>query len=233
MAQEQFFEVREDRTAALAREITARLAASVSAHGAASLIVAGGSTPGPLFDVLAQAPAPWDKTSVSLTDERWVATDDPTSNERQVRERLLVDHAANAWFVGLKTPQATPAAAKEGVEKALTALPRPFDVVVLGMGADGHFASLFPGAPELKAGLDPNNADLVIPVRREGAAGAAERLSLTLSALLAARWIAILVDGEEKLDVYRRAMAGEDARELPIRAILKQTSTPVDIWWAP
>src|ERR1700751_1704500 len=70
MAQEQFFEVREDRTAALAREIAARLAAGVTAQGAASLIVAGGSTPGPLLDALAQAPAAWDKTSVTLTDER-------------------------------------------------------------------------------------------------------------------------------------------------------------------
>ncbi len=233
MAQEQFFEIRDDRTAALAREITARLAAGVTERGAASLIVAGGSTPGPLFDALALSPAPWDKTSVSLTDERWVTTDDPTSNERQVRERLLLDHAANAWFMGLKTPHATPAAAKAEVEKALAALPRPFDVVVLGMGADGHFASLFPGASELAAGLDPNRADLTIPVRRDGAAGAPERLSLTLSALLAARWIAILIDGDEKLDVYRRAIAGDDTDELPIRAILKQASTPVDIWWAP
>ncbi|HEY2662624.1 MAG TPA: 6-phosphogluconolactonase [Caulobacteraceae bacterium] len=233
MAQEQIFEIREDRTNALAIEIGARLTAAVTARGAASLIATGGSTPAPLYDTLAQTPAPWDKTSITLTDERWVDANDEASNERLVRERLLVDHAAGAWFVGLKTDANTPAEAAPGVRQALEALPHPFDVVILGMGGDGHFASLFPHAPELAAGLDPQASEWVIPVRREGAAGAAERLSLTASAILNARWIAVLIDGQDKLEVCRRAVAGDDARELPIRAILNQHSVPVEIWWAP
>ena len=233
MAQEQIFEIREDRNAALAREIATRLTAAVAAQGQASLAATGGSTPGPLYDALSQAPVPWDKVSVTLTDERWVPGDHPASNERLVRSRLLADHAAGAWFVGLKTPDPSPAAGAEDVEKAISALPRPFDVVVLGMGLDGHFASLFPGAPELAQGLDASRPDLVIPVRREEAAGASARLSLTLRAVLESRWIAILIDGPEKLDVYRSALAGDDESQLPIRAILKQSSTPVDIWWAP
>ncbi|QUD88755.1 6-phosphogluconolactonase [Phenylobacterium montanum] len=233
MAQEQLFDIREDRTAALAREIAVRLEDAVQARGAASLVATGGSTPGPLYDALAQAPLSWDRVSITLSDERWVPPDDPSSNENLVRRRLLTGHAAGAWFVGLKTPHATPADGAAEVEKALAALPCPFDVVVLGMGGDGHFASLFPGAPELVEGLDANGRDLVIPVRRVGAAGAAERLSLTLSAILNARWIAILIDGADKLEVCRRAAANAVPDELPIRAVLNQSTTPVDIWWAP
>ena len=233
MAEEQLFEVREDRTAALAREIAARLAQGVAARGSASLVATGGSTPAPLYDALAAAPAPWDKVNITLSDERWVATDHPASNERLLRERLLVDHAAGAWFVGLKTLDPTPSEGAAEVEQALAAVPRPFDVVVLGMGLDGHFASLFPGAPELAAGLDPASDRRVIPIHRPGAAGAADRLSLTLTAVLDARWIAILIDGRDKLEVCRRASAGDDPAELPIRAVLNQSQTPVDLWWAP
>ena len=233
MAQEQLFEIRADRTAALAREIAVRLGDGVAARGAASLVATGGSTPGPLYDALSQAPTPWDKVSITLTDERWAPVTDPSSNENLVRQRLLKDHAANAWFVGLKTSHATPAEGAAEVETALSALPRPFDVVVLGVGPDGHFASLFPGAPELVDGLDAARPNLVIPVCREGAAGAAERLSLTLSAILNARWIAILIDGDDKLQVCRRAATNAIPDELPIRAVLNQTRTPVEIWWAP
>ena len=233
MASEHRFETRAARDAALAADIAARLTEAVDARGAASLVVTGGSTPAPCYDALAQLAAPWDRTAITLTDERWAPTSDPASNERQVRERLLVGPAAAARFVALKTDAASPAEAAPAVEAALAALPRPFEAVILGMGADGHFASLFPGAAELSAGLDPQGEAAVIPILREGAAGAAQRLSLTLAAILDARVIAILIDGPDKLDVVRRAQAGTDPAELPIRAILNQTSVPVAIWWAP
>lgn len=233
MASEHLFETRAARDAALAADIAARLAAAVDARGAASLVATGGSTPAPCYDALARLAAPWDRVAITLTDERWAPTSDPASNERQVRERLLVGPAATARLVPLKTEAATPDLAAPAVEAALAALPRPFDAVILGMGPDGHFASLFPSAPELAKGLDPRGEAAVIPILREGAAGAAERLSLTLAALLDARVIAILIDGPDKRDVVRRAQAGSDTTELPIRAILNQSSVPVVIWWAP
>lgn len=213
---------------ALAPDIAQRLTHAVHERGRASLVATGGSTPGPLYDALCGADAPWDKVFVTLSDERWVAPDDEASNERLIRTRLLRDEAALAHFVPLKTDDATPAEAAEAVDARIAAMPRPFDVVLLGVGADGHFASLFPGAAELEAALDPILAANVVAVRAEGAQGAAERLSLTLSAITDARAILLLIRGEEKLELLRSGAAG-----LPVAALLDQARVPVTLFWAP
>ena len=106
-------------------------------------------------------------------------------------------------------------------------MPRPFDAVLLGIGEDGHVASLFPGNAALKSGLDPVCAQSVVAVEQRGAAGAAHRLSLTLSALTDARWIALILRGESK----RRRLRAPG--RTPIAALLKQTSVPIEAFWAP
>jgi 6-phosphogluconolactonase len=230
-AEERLFADQAAMAAALADEIASRLRVRVAADGEASLVVTGGSTPGALYDALSQHEARWDRVSLTLTDERWVPTDSEASNERLVRERLLQGRARAARLVPLKTDEATPALAVAGVARALAAMPRPFEASILGMGPDGHFASLFPGNPTTPAGLRPGGAD-VIAVEAPGAAGSSSRLSLTLAAILDSRWIVILVRGPEKLDLLRRA-AGADARRIPIRAVLDQSEVPVSIFWAP
>lgn len=232
MATERFFDERSALTTTLAAEIAGRVRAGVAERGAASLVVTGGSTPGPLYDALVATEAPWDKTSLTLTDERWVATDDAGSNEGLVRRRLLQGHAAAARLVGLKTDAATPAEALATLERDLAALPRPFDAVVIGMGGDAHIASLFPNAPELAAALDVTRPDLVRAIDRPGADGSAARVSLTLRAILDARYIAILIEGEGKRDAYRR-IADADPISAPVRALLLQQQVPVEVWWAP
>ncbi len=218
--------------AALALEISTRLADAAGARPRASLVATGGTTPGPLYDALSSMPAPWERVEVTLTDERWVEPENPASNEHLVRTRLLVDRAAAAEFVPLKSSDATPRDAEIAVDAALQTMPRPFDILILGMGDDGHICSLFPHAPELKVATDPD-ALLVCAVNRPEAAGAAERLSMTVPAVLGSRWIVLLIEGKAKLDLVARARQPGPIAEYPVRAVLGQTDTPVQVWWAP
>lgn len=217
----------------LADEIVARLKEGVAERGRASIAVSGGTTPGALFDVLCERDAPWDKVRITLSDERWIAPDQDGSNEHLARTRLLRGKAAAAHFVGLKNEDATPDAGAVKANAAIAALPRPFDVMLLGMGDDGHTASLYPRAPELKAALDANAPALVHAVHAQNAAATGDRMTLTLKAILDARWIALLIKGGEKMKTYRTAESGRDVAEMPVRAILGQSSTPVDVFWAP
>lgn len=222
-----------DMIRALAGEIVSRLTDGVSARGAASLVVSGGTTPGDLFDSLSTQSVPWDKVWITLSDERWVAPDRDESNERLVRTRLLKGAAAAAKLVPLKTTDASPDAAKAKVDTAISAMPRPFDVVLLGMGDDGHTASLFPRAAGLGTALDATRPDLVQAVHAEHASATSDRISLTLRAILDSKLVVLLVRGDAKRDAYRKAAAGTDALEAPVRAVLHQSQTPVRVYWSP
>lgn len=216
---------------ALAGQLRVDLQEAIDARGTASLAVSGGRTPAALFKQLAGERLQWNKLWVTLVDERWVDVNDAASNERMVRNSLLQSHAAAAHFVGLKNAAATPAEGCEWSWRSLTKLPRPFDVVLLGMGDDGHTASLFPGAPQLSPALSAltpaNCVAMQAPVEPQ------QRLSLNLSALLDSRRIVVLIQGETKWAVYQRARAIGPAEEMPIRAVLQQQSVPVDVFWSP
>lgn len=215
----------------LADSVAKDLAQATRTRGVASLVVSGGSTPKALFKELAQRALSWDKVVVSLADERWVPADHEASNERLVRTHLLTHHAAAARLMGMVNEAATPEAGCAATEAALATMPRPFDVVILGMGGDGHTASLFPGADELAAGLDLANPKLCLAVRPP--AMPHPRLSLSLAALLVSRRIVLHITGQEKWAVYQRALAEGPARELPIRALLRHANPPMEVVWAP
>jgi 6-phosphogluconolactonase len=229
--QERRFENRDVLARNLAASIAASLRATIETEDTATLVVSGGSTPRPLFAALSQTHLDWARVAVTLADERWVEPDDEASNESLVRRHLLIAEAAAARFVPLKNTAATPEEGHDVCETSLRALHRPFDVLVLGMGGDGHTASLFPGATELAEGLDTTTSRLAIAVHPPMAPY--PRMSLTLSALLASRRIVLHLTGEEKLDVYERALLPGMEEELPIRAVLSRGTPRVELWWAP
>lgn len=217
--------------AALAESIGEDLKRAVAERGEASLVVSGGSTPLPLFLALSHTALPWQNVYVTLADERWVDPSDSASNEKLVRTHLMQQAASSANFVPLKTPGATPEEGQDACEAGLAKVPRPFDVVVLGMGGDGHTASLFPDAPELAKALDPESERSCLAMRPASAAN--PRITLTLAALVDSRRTVIHITGDEKWDVYRRALAPGPVEELPIRAVLERGPEPIDVYWSP
>jgi 6-phosphogluconolactonase len=216
---------------ALSGEIKVDLEEAIAARGAASLVVSGGRTPARLFEQLRNEKLDWSKVWVTLADERWVDTTSEASNERLVREKLLTGLAASAHFVGLKNPAPTPEAGADWATRALTRVPRPFDVVLLGMGEDGHTASLFPGSMSLARGLDATAQPACIAVNALASPHA--RVSLNLAALLDARRLVLHFEGEPKWQVYQKARMPGATAELPVRAVLHQKEAPADVYWAP
>ena len=170
------------------------------------------------------------KVWVTLADERWVET---TSEDEQralrARERCWSGRRRRRISSGSKNPAPTPEAGADWATRALTRVPHPFDVVVLGMGEDGHTASLFPGSLALARGLDPAAPPACIAVNALAAPHA--RVSLNLAALLDSRRIVLHIEGDAKWQVYQRARAPGAAAELPVRAILQQKEVPVDVYW--
>jgi 6-phosphogluconolactonase len=215
----------------LAAGIAADLAAAIEARGMASLVVSGGRSPVKLFERLRTLTIDWSRVYVALADERWVDPSDPASNERLVRDALLKDAAAAARFTGLKNGCATPELGAGLAWSTFNGVPRPFDVLVLGMGDDGHTASLFPDSPTLQRGLDEAAAAGCIGMRSPIAPEA--RLSLNLPALLDSRRIVILITGESKWRTYIAAAQAGAVERMPVRAVLRQRRTPVEVIWSP
>jgi 6-phosphogluconolactonase len=221
------FASREDLYDAAASVLIEALTSAVATHGETGFAATGGMTPAPVYDRLAQMTAPWDKVTVTLTDERWVPPSDASSNEGLVRRHLLVGQAAKASFTPLYvdgvTHDESALQAEVGVSTAT-----PFGAVLLGVGPDGHFASLFPGSSVLARGLDPASDRLVLAVPPGDPAPDIPRLSLTFNALTNAGLIVLLVTGEAKKTLLEEPVDPS----LPIAAILKQDRAKVRILWA-
>ncbi|MDW7774255.1 MAG: 6-phosphogluconolactonase [Desulfobulbaceae bacterium] len=225
------FQAREELAANLAAKISRLLQEAVAARNRAVLVVSGGATPKPLFIRLAQKDLPWQRVTVTLADERWVDPAHPESNENLVRTYLLRDRAETANFIGLKNGYPTAAAGEKKCRERLNRLARPFDVVVLGMGHDGHTASLLPGSPQLKSALDLGNPSPCMAITPANAA--MERMTMTLPALLDAGQIFLHITGNEKRCVLEQAQAGGAVEDMPVRGILLQEHTPVYTYWSP
>lgn len=213
----------------LANEVAEFLAARLREASRASLVVSGGSTPLPFFKALADKDLEWSRVDVLLADERWVDETDDASNTRLVRENLMQGKAASARFLSLKQPGATPADGLERVRAELADLALPIDVLILGMGNDGHTASLFPDAPELEAAMNPECQEIVAAATP--ASQPQKRITLTWPPLRDARFTALHLKGEDKLQTLERALSEPDkVLEMPIRAFLKPG---LQLFWSP
>jgi len=217
----------------LADSIVQRLHAAINQRGHAVLAVSGGKSPIALFEALRVLPLEWKRVTVLLVDERCVPHDHAESNTALVRRHLLQDAAAAATFVPffdtLPDNLDEPALIRlvDAANRRLATQPWPLDMAVLGMGDDGHTASLFPGAPGLNQALYSSGpVAWVRPVTAPHA-----RLTLTLPALLATRELALAISGASKLAVFQQARLGAD-ESLPVSLILNQHQTPVSVWLA-
>ncbi len=215
----------------LAVRICSILSATIREKGRAVLVVSGGSTPVPLFEELSGQDLDWKKVYVTLADERWVPPSDPDSNEALVRRHLLKGKAAGAKFIGLYNGASSALEGEKACQERLGEIISRIDVLVLGMGNDGHTASLFAGAERLKEAVDMGQKRPCIAIRPGDAPH--ERMTLTLNTLLKARHIFLVITGEEKRRVIEKALSQGPMEEMPIRFVLAGSSVPVSIHWAP
>ncbi|WP_044345533.1 6-phosphogluconolactonase [Pseudomonas meliae] len=212
---------------ALAANVAERLKQAIGENGLATLVVSGGRSPVAFFKSLAVQPLDWSKVVISLADERFVPTEHADSNAGLLQRHLLHGPVAEAKFLGLYSVAGSVEEAALAADQALAELP-PIDVLILGMGDDGHTASLFPGSPNLKEALDLQDERRCLPMLAPSVPH--QRLTLTRRLLASARSPILSVSGQAKLDTLRTALAGDDLAEMPVRAFLNPS---LEIYWCP
>jgi 6-phosphogluconolactonase len=218
---------REAAAQALAIRVADDLSQALANSERITLMVSGGSSPRGMFHVLRSKSLPWERVSVIASDERNVPHDHPESNYGMIELHLLKDAALAAQQISL-LPTST-GDNPQSLEKCLAALPQPIAHAVLGMGNDGHTASLFPSADGIADTL--NSHQMCVFQRPRGMS--IGRISLTPRTLLSAARISLLIFGHEKREVLDKALLPGSYSTLPIRVILHQNRVPVDIYWAP
>ncbi len=201
------FSSRHQASEAAALALSSAIGMQLETQATAAVVVSGGSTPLECFSLLAEQPVEWGRVEVTLSDDRCVDVQHPDSNQKMLRENLLVGPAADASYRSPDEP-----------------LTEPFAAVLVGMGSDGHFASLFPDADNLEAGLDSEQSALTITIST--AASPHQRISMPMARLLRTKCLILLAFGDEKRAVI------DTPGDTPVGALFNQTITPVQIFWA-
>jgi 6-phosphogluconolactonase len=225
------FPSRNDLDIELAATVSDILAEAIKQKGKASIAVSGGSTPKGFFSVLSQSDIEWSKVTITLADERWVPMDSDASNTRLVHENLLQNKAGKAKFFHLKQGDELTDETLSDLNVAASKTLLPLDVLILGMGEDGHTASLFPCSNEINAGLDVKNDAVLMKVQPKTAPNL--RISFTFASLVTSKNIFLHSCGEGKKTVLAQALNSDDPFEMPIRAFLQHPSLNTQIFWAP
>ena len=220
---------------AVADRCQAQLQLVLEQNGEASFIIPGGTTPGPIFAQLAISSLDWKSITIAQSDERWLSAEHAQSNQGLTTRTLLIENAKNARYIGMKNPHTSALEGEADCNKVYQKLVSPYSLTMLGMGLDGHIASLFPNSKTINQALDLNNSNQCIAIDATGSEVAGdypERMSLTLAAILNSELIILLITGEEKLNVIELAMQQHDPKRLPVSALLNQSNTPIAIYWS-
>lgn len=223
------FNQRSELDIALANTVADILEKAVALKGNASIAVSGGSTPKGFFNALSQMDLPWSDITVTLADERWVDIDSDASNTRLVHENLLQNKAINAKFFHLKQgEELTPETLADLNLAAKTSL-LPLDVLILGMGEDGHTASLFPCSEQIDQCLAETTEPLLKVVPQTAPH---DRISFSFNYLKESKNTFLHISGENKKAVLNDALAQTDIKQMPIRAFLLDPEINTNVYWA-
>ena len=229
----QRFDNRETMLDALFQVIVDDVESALKRDSSATLLLSGGSTPAPLYQQLSQARIDWEKVHIALVDERWVTTDNPASNERLLHETLLVNLAKTASFTGMKNAAASLFDGVQACNLEYAKLPLPHTVCLLGMGPDGHTASLFPQAQGLAEALQAHQHCAAIRAQQSEVTGKLiERMTMTPWSILQSERLVLLITGADKWEVLQQARACGDATLMPISRFI-DSEIPLEVYWAP
>jgi len=203
----------------LTADISQKLAEAIVENGQASLVVSGGRSPIVLFNALSYADLDWAKVTISLVDDRWVNSTHESSNELLVKTHLLINKASEATFIGLVGQQES---AFAGVDDAVAKIApmTQIDIMILGMGEDGHTASIFPCCEQVNDAMSTDNHNRLIATAPTTAPF--ERISFTLNEILAAKHVYLPLSGEGKVNVFNTAKQLTDYTKMPISAVINQ-----------
>ena len=216
---------------AVAGDIGFIVESAIEARNAALLALPGGETPKPIFAKLASAKLPWKRVTIVPGDERLVPMDNELSNVRAIAKSFL---PAGARVVPITGDIADYRLAGNSADARLQDLSWPPDLVWLGMGSDGHTASIFNG-PDLDDALNAPKARRAVGVMPDPLPKDAPvaRVTLTRSAILSARTILITIRGQEKREMLEQAIEAGHSSKLPIGRVLAEAEQPIDIHWCP
>lgn len=233
MINQHLFQTLDETIQELVKQISVVIQQVNAKKGSCSIALAGGNTPKPLYQALSSQRLDWDAVRLTLTDERWLDVSHDDSNENMIRKELMQNQANKCQFIGLKNSAMSPEQGIKDVQASLTQKIGELDIVILGMGEDGHFASIFPAMNNTTELLDFNNhniCDAALPAGKE------PRMSLTLAYILKASNIYLFITGEKKKKIIAEILSNQTNNtheQYPISALLKQTITPVNIYWNP
>ncbi len=219
--------------AAVAKRALNAIDGALKVRGMAIAAIAGGRTTPPVLRHLASERRDWSKLTILPTDERWVAAENADCNLRQLQESFT--GVKGVRWIALAPPRPRGKANATFANTALETADEAFDLCLLGMGADGHFASLFPGAENLQEALDPATPDAAIAIVPDPmpSAGPHPRISLTLARLLHSRQIILAITGTDKRAMLERALDENDPLNLPVAALLRAPGRTIEIHWSP